>query len=260
LQPPFLKQLGSPTRENISGAADPFVHEINAIEMEMEQALMGFWYSEQQRLYAELEPQIPPDRKVAVQLAFWSAEARHLLAILLPFLQRAAEKGVLAQAAAAGIDLDWTAAMTEASKWAREHCAKLVKGITDTTRDRIRNIIANWMETEHTFPQLWRQIMNDMAFSRYRARLIAATETTKAYAEGKMIGTEPMEAAGYFEYDKKWQTANDDIVCPICLPMNQKTVRGVRTEFDISKIGPLQGPPAHPGCRCGLSMIPRVPK
>jgi len=225
----------------------------------MELALLTYWQGQQRRIMDMLEPQIPESRKVALQMSFWNDETKRLLAIILPLLQSGAEEAVMAEAALAGIEVDWTAAITEASKWARQYAGELVDGITDTTKERIRSIVANWMETEHTFPQLWRQLVADQGFSQRRAKLIAATETTKAYAEGKMIGVETIEKQGYFEYEKQWQTARDDNVCLICKPMQGKTAKGVRGAFD-TLAGQLEGPPAHPGCRCWHNMIPKVPK
>jgi len=234
----------------------------NRLEWQMEQALIAYWQGELQRIQEELEPQIPEDRKVAVQLSFWTKEAKRLLAILLTFLDAGAIGGVEGLAAEAGIDIDWTAAITDASRWARQHAAQLVTKVTDTTKERIRIIVANWMETEHTFPELWKQLVQDQAFSPYRAKLIAATETTKAYAEGKMIGAEQLEKEGWYAYQKVWQTANDDRVCPICAPLQyngNNAANGVRGTFN-TLAGELEGPPAHPGCRCWVNMIPRVPE
>lgn len=42
-----------------------------------------------------------------------------------------------------------------------------------------------------------------------------------------------------------WNTSEDDKVCPICRPLNQKPSEEWAEEFP-------EGPPAHPNCRCWL--------
>ena len=57
------------------------------------------------------------------------------------------------------------------------------KEITDTTRRRLRRALIEWVEEPTTFPHLvqrFTQIVNDPA----RAEIIAATEVTRAFAEG----------------------------------------------------------------------------
>ena len=128
--------------------------------------------------------------------------------------------------------------------------------MTRTTRDRIGVTVGNWLDTPGAnLGQLWSQIASDHAFSQSRAKLIAITETTAAYARGEMTAARELEKAGYFEYEKQWQTNNDDIVCPICRPLQDETVDGVRGLFSIG----VQGPPAHPGCRCWVNTVPKVP-
>ena len=265
--PPFSKRESVGTgiiRESLSGEEDPAGMEKDALEAEMMSALVGYWQDQKIRIQRALEPRIPEDRKGGIQLPlpFWAGEERSLLSILLPFLQRGAEGGVAIQQGiveSMGIGIDWTLPFTEAADWARKYGGKLVRGVTRTTRDRIGVQVGNWIEQpDKTLDDLWRAIMDDHAFSRARARLIAITETTAAYARGEMEAAGQLEKEGYFEYMKQWQTASDDRVCPICAPLQGTDVLGTRGVFD-SRIGPLKGPPAHPGCRCWVNMIPRVP-
>jgi hypothetical protein len=225
--------------------------------------MLEYWRGQLERIQAELEPRIPPDRKgVQLPLPFWREEVQRLMRILLPFLQKGAEGGVIvhqASIAEMGIGIDWTLPFTEAAEWAREHCAELVKGVTDTTKARIRTTVANWIESEHTLPDLWKQLAEDYAFDRKRARLIGTTEATRAYAEGELTAAEVLAQESVFEYEKRWESIPDDVRCEICEDLQGQTVVGVRNPFD-SKIGPLQGPPAHPGCRCALTTVPRIPR
>ena len=214
-----------------------------------------------------IEPKVPKDRKAVEDIpalldtAFWDDEMRSLLAVLMPFLIRGAEAGVALQAATVqslGVAVDWTIPYTEAADWARKYGGKLVRGVTRTTRDRVGVNVSNWIESGESLPSLVRQLQGDHGFSRARAKLIAITETTASYSRGEMTAAGELEKEGYFDYEKEWQTAMDDIVCPICKPLQGERVSGVNTNFDTTA-GSIKGPPAHPGCRCWVNTIPVIP-
>lgn len=264
MQPPFVRQRGEGIRESISGEVDRAGPAKAQLETQIEMALMLFWNDQRERVQKELEPRIPESRKgVEPPASFWKDESKKLLSVLLPYIQEGAEGGVAIQqeiVEGLGISVDWTLPFTEAADWARGHAGEMVKGVTDTTKGRIRSAVTNWIATEdRTLPDLWRQLMEDHAFSAARAKMIAATEATRAYAEGEMAGARQLEKDGYFEYVKQWQTVMDDLVCPICNPLQGQTVNGTKGQFD-STAGMLDGPPAHPGCRCWINMVPQVPK
>jgi SPP1 gp7 family putative phage head morphogenesis protein len=234
------------------------------MEAGMTQALTAYFDQLRQRVIDELAPQIPASRKVIrIPASFWSDEAKRLLSILLPFIQGGAEGGVNVARGlveALGLTIDWTLPFTQAANWARVNAAELVTQVLDTTKERIRTVVANWIEApDMTLPDLWRQLQADHGFSRYRAELIAQTETTKAYTEGEIVAAREIEAGGLLEYVKQWQTVMDERVCHVCEPMQGKTAAGSSGEFD-TLAGLLQGPPAHPGCRCWVNIIPQVPK
>lgn len=79
--------------------------------------------------------------------------------------------------------------------------------------------------------------------AQQRATLIARTETLRAHNEGRKSF---YADAGITEVT--WITADDERTCPICRPRN-----GV-----VYKLKDLDGPPAHPDCRCSVvSVIPK---
>ena len=231
-------------------------------------AMMQYWNGQRQRIIERIEPKVPKDRKSLAELpdllnaTFWDKEIRSLLAVLMPFLQQGAEGGVGVHAAALeplGFAIDWTMPYTEAADWARKYGGKLVRGVTRTTRDRVGVNVANWIESGESLPALTRQLMSDHGFSRARAKLIAITETTASYSRGEMTAARTLEKQGFFDYEKEWQTAMDDIVCPICKPLQSERVGGVNTNFE-TLAGSVKGPPAHPGCRCWVNTIPVIPE
>lgn len=206
-----------------------------------------------------------PEARKATDLpdSFWELEVDELQNVLMPLMQEAAKQAVAqiaAEAEALGAGVDWTLVNTAAAKWAREYTAKLVKGITDTTNKAVAEAVAGWIETPGaTLGDLIAQLDDLMAFDIQRAQTIAVTEVTRAYTQGNLATGREVEKLGFFTYRKKWNTNNDEIVqeCPICWPLHNQTVDGIDAEFD-TEAGPLDGPPAHPRCRCWITMAPVV--
>ena len=88
---------------------------------------------------------------------------------------------------------------------------------------------------------------------RSRARTIARTELMRASNQGRLQGMWQAADQGLVNptlAKKQWVTSSFD-VCPICIPLNGKTV-GIRDSF-----GPMgDAPPAHPNCKCTVRMLP----
>jgi len=230
--------------------------------------MVNYWQGQQTRIIDRIRPKVPKDRKALSELpdilnaTFWDEEIKQLLAVLMPLISKGAAAGVAVHQAVIepiGIAVDWTLPHTEAMNWARKYSGNLVKGITKTTKENVRAEIVNWMESGEHLNALTRSLQDGYGYSRKRAQLIATTETTKAYARGEKISAQEFENLGWFEYIREWQTANDDIVCPICLSLHEQTVPGTKTPFQ-SNIGPIDDAPAHPGCRCGVLYNPVVPE
>lgn len=89
---------------------------------------------------------------------------------------------------------------------------------------------------------------------RIRAQRIARTELAMAYNRGTHAAIEDTRAAGIFEgpVRKKWRTAKDERVCPICKPLGDGDAVPLDTTFDP---GGYDLPPAHPMCRCVVQYI-----
>ena len=274
MQPPFLKQnRGRGTiRESLSGAIDPASAEKDALERQIEQAMMQYWQGQQQRIIDAIEPKVPSDRKSigdvtdALDRAFWDAETQELLAVLLPLIQAGAEMGVWLHAAAVeplGVAVDWTLAHTDAADWARRYGGKLVRGVTRTTRDRIGVEVANWIESGEPLPTLEKKLLENYGFDRKRARLIAQTETTAAFGRGEYHAARAVEKQGYFGHEKQWETVMDDVVCEICRALQYdgtNAVQGANGRFETINGDSLTTEPAHPGCRCWVNYVPVLPE
>jgi SPP1 gp7 family putative phage head morphogenesis protein len=150
-----------------------------------------------------------------------------------------------------GFGMDWTLVNEDAKKWAERAAGQLIKDIDATTIDSVRRHVAAWAESGAPLESLIEKLTP--TFGQGRASLIAATETTRAYAEGNRIAYKASGVVTSWE----WQTANDNLVCPICGPLNGKVVK-IDAPFNVHlpagmKVEAFDAPPSHPGCRCWLT-------
>jgi hypothetical protein len=136
------------------------------------------------------------------------------------------------------IGVDWALVNEEARDWARRYSYDLVSLLDDNSRVMLQEAVSRWVESGAPMDAL----VDDVAriFGTERAKLIAVTEATRAYAEGSFTSYEqagfnrrPPEAdrppahpgcrcwvslaqpePGLWEY--VWLTAVDERVCPVC--------------------------------------------
>jgi len=152
---------------------------------------------------------------------------------------------------------DYTLVHDRGRNWARYRSLELVEGITATTRDRMRKKMQEWVDSGLPLRDLQR-IFSDIIGDPKRAELIAATEVTRAFAQGANTAYKESKVVS----GQQWQTARDEMVCPICGPLNQTIVGLDGAFFDVlpkelqAKVKePFTLPPAHPRCRCWLAPI-----
>lgn len=135
----------------------------------------------------------------------------------------------------------WELANNAAAQWAVRYGYELVQGLLATTRDWLQMQIAEYVRNSETIGQLIGRIRQGSGYSEQRAQMIAVTEVTRAFAEGNRAA---WKASGVIE-KREWRTNNDELVCPVCGPLAGK-VTGLDEPFP----GGIDGPPAHPRCRC----------
>lgn len=142
------------------------------------------------------------------------------------------------------------------SHFGNGYASTLIAGILDHSQDIVRHEIVAWTVAGEPMPALTTRL-ESVALSRTRAELIAVTETTRAYAEGSRLAWEH----GGIIRRMRWQTANDDLVCPICMPLNGMVApvdgSGKFEGYDDNGISLSSAdmPPAHARCRCWLSPV-----
>jgi len=141
--------------------------------------------------------------------------------------------------------IDWDLANNAAVQWARRYAGELIREVQDTTLGRVRVLVSDWINNGEPIAALRERILSSTDYGYNRARTIAVTETTRAYAEGNLAS---WRESGVIER-KRWNTANDELVCPICGPLHRQVV-----DLDATWDG-IEKPPAHPNCRCWVTPV-----
>ncbi len=114
----------------------------------------------------------------------------------------------------------------------------------NTTRDLIAQIVAQWRATPNEDRAVLIERLQRVVGAS-RAETIAITAATEAATAGVTAYRDWLKEEYGLAYVRVWRTAADERVCPICGPLNGKR------EADW---GGRSGPPAHPRCRCGVSL------
>lgn len=146
-----------------------------------------------------------------------------------------------------------------AEGWARQHAQEVSSQWVQTTRERLQKASDEWdtqAEEELPIPIQGRittqpervtdeQIQEETMklFGPERIALLAENETTVARHDGSELAVD--QTVGLSE-DDIWNTADDQKVCPICMPL-EKTPRSHWGRFFPD------GPPSHLRCRCFLT-------
>jgi len=162
--------------------------------------------------------------------------------------------------------------------WLQTYRFNQIAGITETTRVRVQQAIQQWIQAGDPLPRLIEQLTP--LFGETRAEAIAITEVTRIFGQGNLAAWQGTGVVG----GKRWMTAVDERVCPICWPLhnqvveidngftlsqesvaNSEAMRGLlgdrwTPEAALTRAGSLtrsftqgtQTPPAHVRCRCWL--------
>lgn len=121
--------------------------------------------------------------------------------------------------------------------------------LDDTTKKTLKNALKNFIENPGVTIG---DVMNTLStvFDESRVERITITELTRMFAQGQQLSGE--ELAKEFpdvQVIKTWFTNRDDRVCPICGPLDGKSV--LVDEFFVGGDGvEIFNPPAHVFGRC----------
>jgi len=170
---------------------------------------------------------------------------------LVDVLTGATQSGALQFTDMVKLEIDGDAVNKQAVTAVEKYAFDLVKGIDDTSRERLRDAISEFIQNPGTTIG---DVIDMLPFDDARAQLIATTEITRAYASGqKLAGDATAEAWPDVTITKMWHTNNDSIVCPLCEPLNGQEVD--REEPFVDDDGNEYDAPGdpHPGDRCWVS-------
>lgn len=180
-----------------------------------------------------------------------------------------------------------------AGEWANRHAAQLVSHVTDSEKDRIATIIGRANTEGLTVQQVARDLrfvgllpQHQTAVARYqrelaaegrpmdqvfrmadkyarsllkfRTRMIARQELLTATHQGQLNAV--LDAIQHGEIDpsrtmRHWHTADDELVCPICAPMDNEETPA-NAPWILGDGTPVMIPQeAHIQCRCSWSLV-----
>lgn len=176
--------------------------------------------------------------------AFWDAQTREAMSVLIPFGEQIfldAAKRIMVNSP---VGVEWDVIHEQATEWARNYSFKLVTDIRTKEMRFLRNAVSRYYSDGQTIGQLEKKL--GQRYDPIRAEMIAVTEVTRAAAQGEMETLRELQALG-FQMIPIWKTNNDEIVrrCPICWPRNNQPMGQ----------GWSEPPPGHPRCRCWIDLI-----
>lgn len=167
-------------------------------------------------------------------------------------IQGASDAADVLNLSAADYEAMLSVAHERAAEWAEEYVGEFITGINDTTRQGVRDAVAGNIRDGGTMDELADDLMESHWFSEPRADAIARTETCRAQIQG----TQQLYGEAGIE-QKEWLMADTE-PCPICEELNGQRVAldGEFTSEDLPE--GIDGPPAHPNCRCDI--LPVLPE
>lgn len=186
----------------------------------------------------------------ALPSEFWRKERELLYRILMPLILGAAldaAESSMDDLLEIGIGIDWGLVNQAALKWAQSYSYDLVSGITDTSQRYVSDALAGWVQSGAPLDDLITQL--EPMFGAVRAEMIGVTEATRSFASGNQIA---WKESGVVD-GQRWMTGEDELVCPICSDLDGQVV-GLGETWQTED-GPVEGPPAHPRCRCYIQPV-----
>ena len=169
---------------------------------------------------------------------------------LIQLFIMASQDGVSLFAANSTIGLDWTLVNTQAADWARGYTLQWLADLDKVTRKALISRLATFIETSgYTIADVMSGLVP--MFGEDRALRIATTEITRIFGESEQIaGMALKEEYPDVRVVKEWFTNMDDLVCPICGPLQNNIVEVSHAFHSI--VGGIMSPPAHVNCRCWM--------
>jgi hypothetical protein len=254
-------------REALAGAGRGLQREADlarpAISM---QRKVATWFLHQAQLFDELFRRLrhhfPLAEAGGIPIPPWEplwdvvadSTSEDLIRIVESELPAAMRSGAAATAADIGIGTSFTLSNPRAVAYIEAVGARLVTQVNETTRGRIRDIVAEGAREGRAYSRVARSIIDEferMAVPkpqrhiRNRAELIAVTELGEAYEESGAIVSRDLMSAG-LSMEKYWSNIGDDRVTPACIANTAAGWIPESQPFPSGHHHPLR----FPGCRC----------
>lgn len=179
-----------------------------------------------------------------------------------------------------------------AVRWAATHAGRLITEVTAGQQEMAARVVAQALEQGRTVDQVARDLRTFIGLradqaeavlnfrgtlidqevaaatierraTRYAQSLlnqrnltIARTEVVSSANAGQLGLWDQAASQGLFDKEqteKVWIATEDELLCPICEPLAGEAV-GLDETFETEDGQRLEGPTAHPNCRCGLNL------
>jgi len=168
---------------------------------------------------------------------------REIKTITSKYLEQGYKKGLFAavnELKKAGIDISnytYTTRDLETIKILQNNGFSLAKGLGDEVKKKMKTKLSELYLRGVSIQEMSKEIRAIEEMSKYRADMIARTETIRAYNEAAVNQYKENEIEKWI-----WITAIDERTCDECMALD-----GTEHTFDDER------PPAHPLCRCAVA-------
>lgn len=231
---------------------DPFGDVRDSLEQRIAQ-VMGRALTQQERAILELIA--PPFPGAAVNLSklngqVWELQGRAVTAMAEVLMEGYHTGARVAELNGLPVEVDYNLVNDQARTWAYDHAGETIDGVQATTRQVVGEALSHFVGQL----DVTRQDLEDLLaphFGAARAEMIAVTEATRSLVQGVHASAQQAVDAG-FQLSEIWHTSQDDLVCEICGPVNDKAEETPGSRHWVTNEGPdlWDAPPAHPRCRC----------
>lgn len=170
-----------------------------------------------------------------------------LLAELLPTMTNTTLAAMLALAAGVGVEFGIGDELGKIVDYANKYTVGRVAGMVESTRTFLQRAITMFVNSERGMTRENVEKLIAPVFGAERASTIAVTEITRAANQATLQYQEYLSTNYDMQLVRVWQTNNDELVCPICGPLNEQLESVWADKYP-------NGAPAHPNCRCSTQL------
>lgn len=231
---------------DLTTLADSRADEMERLAQAITPSLAAFFTAQEQRFQNLLTEEVLKSA-VAKDVDDYAAmldesENTVLHALLFGLLVASLDSGLTAAQFQIGITLSLEQTNPIVQQYLRTEALQHVRGINQTTRERLRTALHEGLANGEAIAQLKDRVAQVFSEAKgYRAQVIARTETAQAFA---YANEQALEVSGVVE-NYQWITAEDERVCVVCGPLH-----GERRNAKQSYTSGLRPAFAHIQCRC----------